>query len=251
MSGVSSNTVSKICLELAAATRMLEQRGILNYSGHISCRVPDSDDILIQRRNDPRATLDPQRIVRVRPDGSTVGNDGEPPSEVVIHLEILKARADVNSVLHCHMPSAVKFTLMQDVQLAPLLCHATRWRSGIPTHPTPAHIETVEQGRALAQTLGTHNAALMRAHGMVLVSESVPGIFIDAVHFNENAEAYLDVLRAGKAPAPLTAAEIEGLVKHERRGHHLRKLFGYYLEKSRDTLPADWDIDSLGAASPG
>jgi ribulose-5-phosphate 4-epimerase/fuculose-1-phosphate aldolase len=244
MSNSEPVSISKLRLQLAAATRMLEQRQIINYSGHISCRVPGSDDILIQSRNDSRATLEPERILRVGPDGQTVEGDGKPPSETIIHLEILKARPDVNSVLHCHMPSAVKFTLMQDTQLKPLLCHATRWRSGIPTHPTPAHIEFEEQGRALAQTLGPHNAALMRAHGMVLVSESVPGIFVDAIHFNENAEAYFDILRTGKEPAPLSEDEIDGLIAHERRGHHLRKIFGYYLDKSRDELPEEWDIDN-------
>lgn len=236
-----SNVVAKLRMQLAAATRMLEQCGILNYSGHISSRIPGSDDILIQRRNDPRATLEPDRILRVRMDGSVVGSKGGPPSELVIHLEILKARPDVHSVLHCHMSSAVKFTLMQDVRLAPLLCHATRWKSGIPTHPTPAHIETPEQGRALAATLAHHNAALMRAHGMVLVAESVPGIFVDAIHFNENAEAYLDILRTGQKPALLSGSEIEELIRHERRDHHLRKLFSYYIDKSRNILPAGWD----------
>jgi ribulose-5-phosphate 4-epimerase/fuculose-1-phosphate aldolase len=249
MKNEESPLVAGTCRQIAAATRVLESRGILNYSGHISSRVPGTDTILIQRRNDSRTKLEPERILRVALDGRTLSEDGKPPSELVIHLEILKARPDVNSVLHCHMPTAVKFTLMRDARLRPLLCHATRWRSGIPVHPDPGHIESPEQGKALARTLGPHNAALMRAHGMVIVSESVPGLLVDAIHFQENAEAHLDVLRAGQEPEPLSDGELEKLVRYERRGHHVHKIWDHYITKAREegVVPTHWEIDAGGA----
>jgi L-ribulose-5-phosphate 4-epimerase len=226
--------------QIAMVTRMLETSGVLNYSGHVSSRVPDSDDILIQPRNDSRATLRAERVLRVKPSGEVVAGDDKPPSELAIHAAIYKVRPDVNAVLHCHMASAVRLTLMQGVTLQPLLVHATRWKSGIPTHAFPGHIETPDQGRALAETLGNHNVALMRAHGLVLVSESVPAVFVDAMHFDENAEAYLDVLRCGATPAPLSEAEIQELVAHERRGHHVRKIFGFYADKLGEKPDPAW-----------
>ena len=36
-------------------------------------------------------------------DGNVLEGDGQPPSELPIHLEILRARPDVQSVLHSHM----------------------------------------------------------------------------------------------------------------------------------------------------
>jgi L-ribulose-5-phosphate 4-epimerase len=237
--------LAEIGLDIAAATRLLEWRSILNYSGHISCRVPDSDAILIQRRNDSRAQLLPERMVKVDLDGKIL-SDGKPPSETVIHLEILKARPDVNCVLHCHLPIAVRFTLMKDVQLVPLLSHALRWRSGVPTHPDPAHIDTVNQGQSLAKSLGPHNAALMRAHGIVLVAESVKALAIDAIHFQENAEAELEVLRAGQELVPLTETEMDEIGRHEHREHHIRKIWEYYMGKASEAgvVPADWGLNA-------
>jgi L-ribulose-5-phosphate 4-epimerase len=244
MSNEENAAVSQISLEIAAATRVLEQRGVLNYSGHMSSRIPGTDNILIQRRSDSRASLQPDRMVQVALDGRTLSEEGKPPSETVIHLEILKARPDVNCVLHCHMPGAVKFTLMRGAKLEPLLSHATRWRDGVPIHPDPGHIETPEQGRALAQTLAGHNGALMRAHGMVLVAESIPGLFVDAIHFQENAEAYMDVLRAGQEPYPLSREQLDELLRHERRGHHIRKIWDHYMTKATEAgvVPADWNL---------
>jgi ribulose-5-phosphate 4-epimerase/fuculose-1-phosphate aldolase len=233
-----------LALEIAAATRLLEWRGILNYSGHISCRVPGEDAILIQRRNDSRAQLRPERLVRVSLDRDVL-SEGKPPSETVIHTEIMKSRPDVQAALHCHLPIAVRFTLMKDVSIVPLLSHALRWRSGVPTHPDPSHIDTVEQGRSLALSLGPHNAALMRAHGIVLVSESVKALAIDAIHFMENAESQLEVLRAGQELAPLTNNEMDAIAEHEHREHHIGKIWDYYMGKATeaDIVPREWGLD--------
>ena len=67
--------------------------------------------------------------------------------------------------------------------------HAFRWARGIPVLSVPAKINDRDMGADLARTLGLHNAALMRAHGAVIVAESVEALMIDAIHFTENAEA--------------------------------------------------------------
>lgn len=233
----------KRAAEIAAATRLLVMEGIVDYSGHISSRVPGTDLVMIQSATDSRAELSPERILTIDMDGNVVHGEQKPPLEVALHLEILKARPDVQAVLHCHMDAAITFTLMKDVQLAPMRAHAIRWASGIPTHPDPGHISTTEQGQALAATLGPHHAALIRSHGMVLVAESVPGLFVDAVHFLENAKQQLMVLQAGQEPLPLTDAEM-ALVKGSRE-FHVPKLWNYYvrLGRARGVLPQGWNAD--------
>ena len=160
--------------QLAAATRLLVMEGILDYSGHISVRVPGRDAFLIQAGIDPRAEVTPQRLLLVDFDGRVIeGAPTKPPVELPIHLEILKARPDVAAVVHSHMELAICFTMMEGVSLVPMRARAVRWQSGIPTDPDPSHIKLAEQGKALAATLGPHHAALMRAHGLVLVAESL------------------------------------------------------------------------------
>ena len=119
---------------------------------------------------------------------------------------------------------------------------ASRWKSGIPTDPDPSHIKYPEQGRALAKTLGPHHAVLMRAHGLTLVAESAQALFIDAVHFKENATAQMQALQAGAKPLPLTDAEIEQIEKMEMRDWHIKKLWNYYTRKglAEGVLPREW-----------
>src|SRR5262249_30859958 len=161
----SNPPVDKVALETAATTRLLEAEGILDYSGHVSTRIPGRDAFVIQIGSTSRAEVVPESMLVVDYDGKVLEGDGQPPSELPIHLEILRSRPDVQSVLHSHMELAIAFTMMEGVKLVPMRARASRWKSGIPTDPDPSHIKLPEQGRDLARPLGPHHAALMREHG--------------------------------------------------------------------------------------
>jgi L-ribulose-5-phosphate 4-epimerase len=238
----SNSTTQQTMLETAATTRLLESEGILDYSGHVSTRIPGRDAFVIQIGSTSRAEVSPDSMLVVDYDGNVLEGDGQPPSELPIHLEILRARPDVQSVLHSHMELAIAFTMMEGVKLLPMRARASRWKSGIPIDPDPSHIKLPEQGRALARTLGPHHAVLMRAHGLCLVAESAQALFVDAVHFKENATAQMQALQAGARPIPLNEAEIAQIEKMEMREWHIKKLWNYYVRKALDeeVLPQAW-----------
>ncbi len=235
--------------QIAAATRMLVAQGILDYSGHISARMPDGEHFMIQSASDSRGELDPSRLLVVDMDGKVIHGDLKPPLELALHTEILRARPDVGAVLHCHMELAITFTLMKGIQLKPMRARAVRWASGIPTHPDPSLITTTEQGAALAETLGQHDAALIRAHGLVMTAETVPALFVDAVHFLENARQHMMVLQAGQEPMPLTAEEIARI--SSPRGFHIAKLWNFYIRQAQsgNLIPQSWSASLRDAAS--
>jgi len=85
----------------------------------------------------------------------------------------------------------------------------------------------------------------MRAHGLCLVAESVRALFVDAVHFKENATAQMQALQAGAKPIPLSDAEIEQIERKEMRDWHIKKLWNYYVRKglAEDVLPREWAGD--------
>ena len=229
--------------QIAAGTRMLTAEGLLGYSGHLSARVPGRDALLIQPFDLPRTEVTGEQLLLCDFEGAVLeGQPGvKPPSEVFIHTEIYRAREDVQSIVHNHPQTATLFTLAQGAVLAPMKNHAYRWAGGIPTFPDPGHINTPALGRALAECLGQCHAALIRAHGAVVVAESVPGAFVDAVHFEENAEAAFRAAQLGPL-LPLSAAEIETFASRFKRGAHLEKLWAFYLDKgfASGLLPSDW-----------
>ena len=204
---------------------MLVDAGILGYSGHLSARV--GDRLLIQPVDDARAELRPDRLLLLTLDGDVAGGDGRPPSETAIHTEIYRARPDVGAVAHFHHDPTTVFTVVEGHRVVPVKNHASRWSSGVPVHPDPSHIVTAEQGRALAATLGQRQAALLRAHGEVVVAEDVQTLFADVVHFVENATLLARALTLGQV-RPLSQAECDSFAATFRRGRHARKLWTYY-----------------------
>jgi ribulose-5-phosphate 4-epimerase/fuculose-1-phosphate aldolase len=240
--GITPRANDTRALEAAAATRMLVAERILDYSGHVSIRIPGQDAFVIQIGSHSRAEVEPDSMLVVDYEGRVLEGRGQPPSEIPIHIEILKARPDVQAVLHCHMELAIAFTMMEGIKLVPMRARASRWKSGIPIDPDPSHIKTPEQGEALAKSLGPHHAVLMRAHGLTLVAESAQALFVDAVHFKENAAAQMQALQAGAKPLPLTDAEIEQIEKMEMRDWHIKKLWNYYVRKGlkEGLLPEEW-----------
>ena len=238
-----TDEIERLKLEVAACTRLLNMEGIMDYSGHVSARVPGRDAFVIQDLDIPRGDVAPDNLLLADMDGNKIdGPDGLfPPSEVHIHSEILKARPDVNSVAHVHPDTPILFTLADGPTLAPVRNHASRWSGGFPVHPDSGHINTPELGRELAETLGTHDAALIRAHGIVVVAESVPAVLIDCVHFVENADAFYSAALLGPVK-PLTQAEMGVFLERFRRPRHIRKLWNYYVGRGVEAglLPREW-----------
>lgn len=230
---VRTNSEALLRREVAAATRLLNHEGILGYSGHVSARLPGREALLIQPFDTSRAALAADDLLVVDFDGRPLDRDERrrPVSEVFIHTEILRARPDVSAVAHFHPETATLFTLVEGFALAPVKNHAARWAGGIPVHPDPAHIDDAALGRALAGTLADKEAALIRAHGAVVVAEDVRSLFVDCVHFEENAEALYRAAALGKV-MPLTASEIAAFTATFDRARHTAKLWQYYVGRA-------------------
>jgi ribulose-5-phosphate 4-epimerase/fuculose-1-phosphate aldolase len=238
-------TLEPIKGQLAALTRILNKEGILSYSGHAAARVPGRDALVIHGINDSRAGVTPDQMGIVDFDLNVLeGPRGyKPPREAFIHTEIFRARPDVHASVHIHSDTCTLFTMVEDVELQLIKSHAVRWRSGIPVHADPSHIKSTEQGAGLARTLGRCNGALIRAHGGVIVSENIPALLVDAVHFDENAKACLQAAALGRIK-PLTEAELDLLAENnDNRAQHVYKLWCYYVGKALEegTLPAGWE----------
>ncbi len=237
--------VTALTRRVAAACRMLHMEGLLNYSGHISARLPGRQGLAIHPLMESRAAIRPEDVLlcdfdaRLLPDSPP----GQPPLETFIHTEIYRARPDVQAVVHTHSELAAAFTLAR-APLLPMKSHAVRWASGVPIHPDPSHIGSAEQGREVAETLGAHNAALLRAHGGVIVAESVECALVDCVHFEENARAQVQARAIGEL-LPLTEEELTLLRSRSNRDQHVAKLWRYYVERGMSTGALDSDAGLL------
>ena len=69
--------VDQVALEVSAVTRLLEAEGILDYSGHVSARIPGRDAFAIQIGVTSRAEVAPETMLVVDHAGTVVEGEGE------------------------------------------------------------------------------------------------------------------------------------------------------------------------------
>lgn len=232
--------------DIAICTRLLVFAGILEYSGHISSRLPSGDQFLIQPVDDVRSDLDPARLLIVGLDGEVIEGDGRPPSETAIHAEVYKARPDVGAVAHFHHDPTTMFSMVKNRRLVPVKNHASRWADGVPIHPDASHISSAEQGLELVQTLGAANAALLKGHGEVVLAENIKMLFADVIHFVENAQALAQAVLLGEVE-PLSGEDLDKFQATFDRDRHSRKLWSYYTVTAANSgvIPSEWLEDRL------
>lgn len=104
---------------------------------------------------------------------------------------------------------------------------------GLPVHADPTHIRTAQQGRAVAQTLGSHRACLLRAHGTVVAASSIPELFTDCVELEENARSLVYASLLGPL-RPITPDEVEELeASFGKNDYRVGKIWEHYQHKAR------------------
>lgn len=205
---------TQLLQDLVLANHILFNEGVLDGFGHISARDPsDPERFHISRMIAP-ALVTVDDILEVDLDG--VVHDERNRRTYVerfIHSEIYKARPDVQSVVHSHSPTVIPFGVT-GTRLRPV-CHM----SGFLGNKTPTYeirdfigerssllVTNQKLGKALAETLGAQNVALMRGHGSVAVGGSIKQVVYRAVYTEVNARLQAQSLALGE-PVYLTDGE--------------------------------------------
>lgn len=183
-----------VIANLAAASRILAERGVVDGFGHVSMRHPGNPDYFLMARAIAPALVTPDDILEYDLD-SVPCNPGTSKSflERFIHGEIYKARPDINSVVHSHSPSVVPFGLV-DVKMEAMFHNAAFLAAGVPVFDirdkfgmTDMLVCDCEKGVALAESLGDKDIALMRAHGSVACGPTLQTAVFRAVYTEVNA----------------------------------------------------------------
>src|SRR3989338_4414723 len=91
---MSEANITRLREEIAICTRLLVMQGVMDFSGHVSARIPGTDRILIQPRDTSRAALTANDILLVDLDGNVLEGEGPAPGETALHTEVYKARPD-------------------------------------------------------------------------------------------------------------------------------------------------------------
>ncbi|MBX5492501.1 MAG: class II aldolase/adducin family protein [Chloroflexi bacterium] len=211
---------------LVTAHHILDNEGIFDGYGHISVRVPGDGAFLTLARVSPRLVRE-DTLILLGLDGTYLGGAQPAPFEWPIHAEILRARPDVQCVAHTHSRWSAVFSVLP-VPLRPVHQYAAFLPTmGVPVYRGAGLVTTPEQGAALAATLGTEAAALLRHHGDVVVGSSVEETVIRTLRLAWNGQIQHLALQHGE-PDYLGAEECAAFTAAAR---DIGRAWSYYLSR--------------------
>lgn len=176
---------AEIC---AIGQRMWQRELVAGSDGNISVRLND-EQILCTPTMCSKGFMEPQDICLVDMYGQQLAGDKRCSSEVRLHLEILKARPDVMSVVHCHPPHATAFAIAGRPVPMGTMAEADVFLGEVPIVPyeTPG---TVEFARKILPFVDKSNACLLANHGAVTFGTSLQL----AYNLMEVLDAYCKIL---------------------------------------------------------
>ena len=206
---------STIIDDLVVANRILSNEGVLDGLGHISVRSAQRPDRFFLARDLAPGLVTAGDLVEYDLDGNPV-NAKAPQGyrERYIHAAIYKARPDVTSVVHSHMPSVLPFT-DSSVALRPMYHMAAFLVPGVPVWEirkvqgqVGMLVDNNKAGASLAQALGNKTVALMRGHGAAIVGSTIPDAVSNAIFLDVNARVQSQAIALGGTVSSLTPADV-------------------------------------------
>jgi L-fuculose-phosphate aldolase len=214
--------------QLADALRMLERAEVIDFNGHMSCRLPGTAHILINSGKSVRSALTAADIIAIDLDGKPVEGDVVPPMEFHLHTEIYRVRPDVNAVAHTHPLWSTLFSMVGE-RVQPVTMQAAVM-GPIQLFDKTASINQKSLGEELAAALGPHRVVMLKSHGAAVVGADIVEAFVMGIYLEETAKRQY-MARALGTPYALTAAEVDKISGNLRKPHLLKKVWDYHRAK--------------------
>lgn len=160
--------------------------------GNITYRI-NENEVLCTPTMHSKGFLEPNDICTVDMQGNQIAGSKKRSSEALLHLEIMKARPDVKSVVHCHPPHATAFAIAHEPIPQCILPEVEVFLGDVPItkYETPGSQKFAETILPFVQNT---NVIVLANHGTVSYGENVER----AYWWTEILDAYCRMLILAK-----------------------------------------------------
>ena len=221
----------KLREKLINGGRVLVDEGQGDYVwGHISARLTDDPNKFLMKPGCVGIEeMTDDNIITVNIEGDKVSGDWPRHNEVYIHSEVMRARPDINCVIHTHPEHAIAFSSLGK-QLLPMSNDGTMFSAGVPIFSeTTDLIISQERGKAVAKALGQGGVVILRTTASPLPRPSEEAVFL----IKPNAPAASDACTGEQAGGFNCSSEEELVAKRGRtnRGDSQGNAFSYLVRR--------------------
>ena len=148
-----------------------ERRLLVAMDGNLSCLLP-SGDVLCTKAGCHKGFLTEDDLLVVDRSGRKLRGNGQPTSELLMHLACYDERPDIGAVVHAHPPISVAFTIANVSMARCVLPEVVLTLGTIPTVPY-ATTGTRRLADDIRPFVREHDAILMDTHGAVCLGTSL------------------------------------------------------------------------------
>jgi ribulose-5-phosphate 4-epimerase/fuculose-1-phosphate aldolase len=218
---------------LAKVHRIITAGGLWPVTkGHVSCRIPDTDRVLIlghiHSEGRSLANTDVDDLVTVNLEGDFIEGRIEAVDERFAHTEIYKARPDVNAVCHAHAPMATAFGIA-GVEILPVGNRGAIFAPRVPILGFDKQIDNQERGRMVVRTIGDGCAVVLKNHGVVVAADTIENVCITLFSLEETAKLHWHAAQIGKVE-PVSNSEVRSVMTGHRYEEFFSHVWGHYEE---------------------
>jgi ribulose-5-phosphate 4-epimerase/fuculose-1-phosphate aldolase len=187
-------------VELAACYRLVDRYAMTDLIyNHITTRIPGTPHLLINLYGLLYKEITASNLVKIDVEGNIISKPdtdyGINKSGYVIHGAIHKARDDVGCVIHTHTRAGVAVSAMK-CGLLPLNQTSIRFHKHIGYHDYEGPAINTDERVRLVESLGSHNALILRSHGLLTCGPSVPEAFNTMYQLEMSCRAQVDAMAA-------------------------------------------------------
>lgn len=203
------NDIEQIKFDIACACRILAREGIDDMlAGHISVRVPETDEFLVTPWGLFFAEVTPEDILRVDGQGKVIEGKHPVNLAVVIHLAIHEARPEVNAIVHCHPPLLTSFSALGQELLPFDQIGCVIFEEQAIYEEFTGSVYTMDDARPIARALGGKRVAILKNHGLITVGQNLRAALCDTLFVERAARVHLNALQYAAAASHAIAPEV-------------------------------------------
>lgn len=181
--------------------------GMTTTSGGNISILDENGDIWITPGGIDKGSLTRKDIIRVKPDGTVIGNH-KPSVEFPFHQLVYKKRHNVKAVLHAHPPALVAFSIVRKIPDTNLIpnAHFVCGDVGMAPYGLPGSIDLGEKIAAVFDK--DYNTVILENHGVVVAGENLFKAFMAFETLDFCARLEINANRIGK-PIALPPNHVE------------------------------------------
>jgi L-fuculose-phosphate aldolase len=197
---------------IETAQNMAQKGLVVGTAGNVSLRLrePDGRELLAITPSGCRYdSLKTNDIVVVDFEGQRVEGELRASIEVMMHIEIYKARQKVNAIVHAH-PDYCSVIAVARREIPPIIDEQVTYIGGEIKVAEYALPGTKELAKNAASALGPRNAVILANHGALSVGRDLHEALTLCELLEAMAKVYVHALALGKVqPLPDEVVELE------------------------------------------